>query len=108
MYHEKTYRQQREHRRHRIAYAVLVLALTAAVVWLAALSHAVARGQATTAVRERIMGCAMQCCAVEGSYPSSLAHLESEYGLVVNARDYVVTYEWLGDNVPPSVVVRAR
>jgi hypothetical protein len=49
-----------------------------------------------------------QCCAIEGSYPSSLEHLEQYYGLVINHNDYVVSYEWLGDNILPSVVVTAR
>lgn len=108
MYHEMTYEQMRHRRRRRVVCAASLLALLAAVCCLFSLSRSVARAQATTAVRTRVLDCAMRCCAVEGSYPSSLAHLEREYGLVVNSHDYVVNYEWLGDNVPPTVVVRAR
>ena len=59
-------------------------------------------------VRESVLNAAKQCCAVEGSYPASLNHLEKNYGLVINHNDYVVSYEWFADNVLPSVVVTAR
>jgi len=83
-----------------VVVIVLMLALSA--------SRSVAREQATTSVRNAVVAAAVQCCAVEGSYPPSLAHLEETYGLVINHDDYVVNYEWLGDNVAPSVVVRPR
>ena len=60
------------------------------------------------AVREAVITASVQCAAVEGSYPSSLSHLESHYGLVINHDDYIVNYEWLADNVPPSVTVVPR
>ena len=54
-------------------------------------------------------GCdAEQCCAIEGAYPSSLAYLEENYGLVVNRSDYAITYEVFADNVMPNVVVLAK
>lgn len=108
MYHELTYRELARRRRVRVLCAVLVLLIAANLVVAAVVSRSVARAQGAASVRDGIIDAALQCCAVEGSYPSSLAHLEQEYGLVVNHDDYVVTYEWLGDNVPPSVVVRLR
>lgn len=50
----------------------------------------------------------MQCYAIEGSYPSSLSHLEDAYGLTVNHDDYIINYEWFADNIPPSVAVSVR
>ena len=35
----------------------------------------------------------MQCCAVEGSCPSAIGHLEEHYSLAVNHSDYVILYE---------------
>ncbi len=87
---------------------MLIMVIAVNLVIAVLLSQQIARTQGVTTLRDSILDAAVQCCAVEGSYPSSLAHLESDYGLVVNHDDYVVTYEWLGDNVPPSVVVRAR
>ena len=49
-----------------------------------------------------------RCCAIEGSYPSSLEHLEESYGLTINHDDYVITYECFADNIMPSVVVTPR
>ena len=46
--------------------------------------------------------------AIEGSYPSSLEHLEESYGLTINHDDYVITYECFADNIMPSVVVVPR
>lgn len=71
-------------------------------------SFDVSRKQATVSVRESVVTAAMQCAAVEGSYPSSLSHLEEHYGLVINHNDYIINYEWLADNIPPSVTVIAR
>ena len=45
---------------------------------------------------------------MEGAYPSSLRHLEEEYGLSINTEDYQVTYEVFAANVMPSVVVVPR
>lgn len=108
MYHELTYEEIARRRRVRVIYAILAVILAANVVFAVTVSQSIAREQATTSVRNAVVAAAVQCCAVEGSYPSSLAHLEDTYGLVINHNDYVVTYEWLGDNVPPSVVVRPR
>ena len=71
-------------------------------------SRSIAREQAAVSVRNAIVAAAVQCCAVEGSYPSTLSHLEEVYGVVVNQDDFAVNYEWLDDNVPPSVVVKPR
>lgn len=66
------------------------------------------REQGAASLRAAVLDAAMQCCAIEGSYPSSLAYLEEHYGLVVNRDDYAVTYESYAANVPPSVRVVPR
>ena len=108
MYHEITYHQAMRRRLRRVIYALLAVVIAVNLVIAVLLSQQIAQNQGVTTLRDSILDAAVQCCAVEGSYPSSLSHLENDYGLVVNHDDYVVTYEWLGDNVPPSVVVRQR
>ena len=108
MYHEITYDKQRQNRRRLIATVVLVLLLIVAAVLLAFGAQAQAREQAAVSVRESVLNAAKQCCAIEGSYPATLKHLEDNYGLVINHSDYVVSYEWFADNVLPSVVVTVR
>ena len=108
MYHEITYEQQKRNRRRRIIRAVFIVALLVACAFMLLGAQASAREQAALTVRESVLNAAKQCCAVEGSYPATLEHLEKNYGLVVNRNDYVVSYEWFADNVLPSVVVSAR
>ena len=92
----------------RIIYVLLAILIGFNLMVAVMTSRSVARTQGVASLRESIVEAAVQCCAVEGSYPSSIQHLEDDYGLVVNRDDYVVQYEYLGDNVPPSVVVRVR
>ena len=108
MYHEITYAAQRAQRRKRIMQIVVIALLLFAFFLIAVGARASAREQAIVSVRESVLNAAKQCCAVEGSYPSSIEHLEDNYGLVVNRDDYVVSYEWFADNVLPSVVVTLR
>ena len=89
MYHEQTTRDIRRRRRRRMMAALVACLLVAAV-------------------RDTVLDAAMQCCAIEGAYPSSLDYLEREYGLRVNHDDYVITYEAFAGNVMPSVVVVPR
>jgi len=108
VYHETTYAQQARARR-RIVLVVLAFVLAAALAWVAyGISKDLAREQGASALRQSILRAAMQCAAIEGSYPSSLEHLERAYGLVINHDDYVINYGWLADNVPPSVTVVPR
>lgn len=86
---------------------MLVAAL--ALVWVSYdFIGATLREQGELSVRNAIMNSAKQCCAIEGSYPSSLTYLEQNYGLVVNHGDYAITYEVFADNVMPNVVVLSK
>ena len=108
MYHELTKQEIRRRTRKRMAgLAALVLAVVLA--WFASdLIGATLREQGELSVRNAILNSAKQCCAIEGAYPSSLAYLENNYGLVVNRSDYAITYEVFADNVMPNVVVLAK
>ena len=105
MYHEQTTRDIRRRRRRRMVTALVACLLVAAVVVGLGASL---REQGAAAVRDTVLDAAMQCCAIEGAYPSSLDYLEREYGLRVNHDDYVITYEAFAGNVMPSVVVVPR
>lgn len=108
MYHEVTYDDLRR-RRTRLLRALAAVVLACALAAGAYLSaRRIEREQGATALREAVVSAAMQCCAVEGSFPTSVDHLVDHYGLVINREDYRVSYEWLGDNIAPSVVVRTR
>ena len=108
MYHELTFADIRKRRVRRVILAVIVIILVAAAIYSVGVLQKSAREQGAASLRETILNSAKQCCAVEGSYPSSLSHLEDTYGLTINHNDYVITYEWFADNVLPSVVVIPR
>lgn len=108
MYHQLTRSDIARQRKRLVLAVILVCALAAGVVLAFDAMRASTREQGAASMRNAIIESAEQCCAVEGSYPSSLEHLENEYGLRVNTRDYVITYESFASNVIPSVVVVPR
>ena len=100
---------QTGHRGRRLVAAVLAFAACIAVavsLYLDAASDISA--QSEQAIRQAILDSAKQCAAIEGSYPSSLSYLEEKYGLSVNRKDYLITYEVFASNVMPEVTVTAR
>lgn len=103
-----TYREQARKRRRLAVWALVIVVLAVVVFFAVGAAQASTREQSTLSVRNSIIDAAKQCCAVEGSYPPSIEHLEEHYGLIVNHNDYVISYEWLADNMLPSVVVTAR
>lgn len=108
MYHELTYSTKRQRILNRVIAAVLTVAL-AVGLWFAfvAVGDNI-REQGELSLQSAILESAKQCCAIEGSYPSSLSYLENNYGLVINHDNYLVTYEVFAENVMPSVVVIAK
>ncbi|MBS6975501.1 MAG: hypothetical protein KH158_07445 [Eggerthellaceae bacterium] len=108
MYHERSTKQRRRRRGMRLAALALVLALAVGGWFAAGAVGQNLREQGAVSVRNAILDSAKQCCAIEGSYPSSLEHLEQSYGLRVNRGDYVITYEVFAENIMPSVVVVPR
>ncbi len=108
MRRELTREQVRRRTRQRMG-ALLAAVLVVAVGWFAyGQISASLREQGEVSVRNAILSSAKQCCAIEGSYPSSLTYLEDNYGLVVNHGDYVITYSVFAGNVMPNVVVLAK
>ena len=91
-----------------------VLCLTAAVLlaclFLAAVPGAKRqlRESSRAAIRDAVVRSAVQCYAVEGVYPPSLAYLEERYGLRVNHDAYIVSYEAFASNQLPDIRVLVR
>ena len=108
MYHETTYAELARRRRTRIIAVIVCIVLCAVIALCFTVSADISRSQAVASTREAVIAAAQQCAAVEGSYPSSLSHLENYYGLIINHDDYTVMYEWIADNIPPSVTVVER
>jgi hypothetical protein len=108
MFHEITDAQVLKKRKVRIALVCIVLVLALAAWMIFGTLKANAREQGAVALQNSIVDAAKQCCAIEGSYPSSIEHLEQYYGLSVNHEDYVISYESFAGNVMPTVVVTPK
>ncbi|MGN0035339.1 MAG: hypothetical protein ACI364_06400 [Coriobacteriales bacterium] len=108
MYHQATVQTQRARRRRLGVVLAAIAACAIVVALLVGAVRASAREQGAVNMRDAIVESAKQCCAVEGSYPTSYQYLEDHYGLRVNERDYVITYESFASNVLPNVVVVPR
>lgn len=108
MYHELTRRQIRKRSAKRMTIMLSVVLVVVLAFFAFDLIGASLREQGELSVRNAILNSAKQCFAIEGAYPSSLSHLEENYGLVVNRNDYAITYEVFADNVMPNVVVLAK
>lgn len=108
MHREQTQQSIARSRRRWIVAAIAVVALVAACFFAYAAIEQNLREQGAASIRTAILDASMQCCAIEGSYPTSLKHLEDEYGLAINHDDYIVTYEAYAANIAPSVTVAPR
>lgn len=88
----------------------LLLAVACAVALWAGLgiSGAQARQQGALTLQQSVMDCALQCFAIEGAYPQTLAYLEEAYGLTIDHDSYTVIYDAFAANVPPVVTVVAK
>lgn len=105
MFHEVTQQQLKRRRRAYVIAACCVVAAVIAAWAIAGAVQASTRTQGAAALRDAVLRSAKQCCAIEGSYPSTLEYLEQHYGLTINRSDYTVSYECFAGNVMPSVVV---
>lgn len=108
MYHELTHRQKRNRLLTRILGALVAILVVVALFMALGLAQRNAREQSAASLRQSILDVAMQCAAVEGSFPSSLNYLEENYGLRINHDDFKVNYDVFAGNVVPSVVVTPR
>lgn len=59
-------------------------------------------------VRESVRRAAVECYALEGSYPSDLSYLQEHYGLAVDLDRYFVDYQYIASNLVPDITVFPR
>lgn len=62
----------------------------------------------TKNIEAAILSAAIQCYALEGSYPPDIVYLVQNYGLIVDERIYFVFYDIQGSNMMPNVAVYKR
>lgn len=61
--------------------------------------------QEADGLRRAVIRSAVLCYALEGFYLDTLAYLEDNYGITYDEDKYVVSYEVIGSNLMPDVMV---
>lgn len=95
--------KKRKMRRWLLPAALMVLAVVLCLM-LPRISRQI-KENSRDAIRDAVLRSAMDCYTVEGVYPQNLEYLEQHYGLRLNHRDFIVSYEVFASNQPPSVLV---
>ena len=80
--------------------AVIVVGLRAAEVS--------SRAEGLRLLEESLMRAAVQCYAIEGSYPDGIAYIERHYGVYIDRTRYAVHYEIFASNILPDITVLER
>jgi len=62
-------------------------------------------GKSLTVLEDAIKKAAVQCYAIEGSYPPDLQYLADHYGIILNEDTYFYHYQVFGSNVMPDIIV---
>ena len=77
--------------------AVLFFLFLVLVIWIGLENLSTStQSEQLIATEQAVRRAAVQCYALEGSYPSDLTYLEQHYGLMLNHDRYVVHYQSLG------------
>ena len=63
------------------------------------------RAEGMRLLEESVMRAAVQCYAIEGSYPDSIAYIEGHYGVYIDKARYAVHYEIFASNILPDITV---
>ena len=61
--------------------------------------------KSTKSIEEAVKKMALECYALEGSFPPSVEYLKENYGLIVNNDAYFYHYQANGSNMPPDIRV---
>lgn len=100
--------QRTSHNTFLIKRLIPVLLFCAVIlVFLAATSYvsdSTARQEAE-GLEDSIRKSMVHCYALEGSYPQDLAYLEENYGITYDHDKYVISYEIIGENLMPDIMV---
>lgn len=89
-----------------ILVPVMICVIMSAILWSSSsriFRETKKRQQEST--RNAVIKGAIQCYAVEGRYPESLAYLQKHYGVSYDKDKFIVSYEIMGSNRMPQVTV---
>jgi hypothetical protein len=87
---------------------IIVILLIIILVSFQSVDKVSQRDDRSAAVEKVIMKAAVQCYALEGSYPSDIKYLRDNYGIIVDENQYFYFYEPNGANIAPNIKVIKR
>ena len=64
--------------------------------------------KSTKSIEDAVRKMALECYALEGSFPPSVEYLKENYGLIVNNDAYFYHYQANGSNMPPDIKVMKK
>ncbi|MDD6175175.1 MAG: hypothetical protein PUC59_05410 [Firmicutes bacterium] len=86
--------------------SVLLFAAAAGGFWYGAVSTGQSEErESLQRTRDALLRAAVNCYAIEGSYPADAGYLEEHYGVIVDHERYAVLYDCIGSNVMPYIEV---
>lgn len=57
-------------------------------------------------LRQAVTRASVQCYAIEGRYPPSVAYLEENYGVQIDRSRYTVFYNGFASNIMPEITIQ--
>ena len=85
-----------------VIFTAAVIAVIAAGLRGAEISS---RAEGLRLLGEGVTRAAVQCYAIEGSYPDSVKYMEDHYGIYIDRARYAVHYEIFASNILPDITV---
>lgn len=87
-----------------IVIPIFLIIVALALIALSGISTATDDEQRTL-IESTVRRCAVECYALEGSYPKDIEYIKAEYGLTYDSERYFVHYLPLGSNLMPEIKV---
>lgn len=88
---------------------ILLMIVIWAAVFQAVQNVAIDRNEdRSKAIETVLLQAAVQCYALEGSYPENLDYLKANYGIILDETHYYYFYDIQGANIAPKIAVIKR
>ncbi|MBQ8151724.1 MAG: hypothetical protein IJ070_03035 [Firmicutes bacterium] len=88
-----------------LAAAVCLLLLLGGISWAGDHMKGTFTEEDVRMAEDTVRKYAIQCYALEGSYPEKIDYLEDNYMLTLNREEYVYHYVFIGANMMPDITV---
>ena len=88
-----------------LPFLVLLAAIVAAIALFTGVLGRKADAEALALAEQTLRRSAVECYALEGSYPADVDYLYENYGVSVDRDRYIVYYEYVASNLMPAITV---